>query len=103
MKSWARRALSASHAGAVPLERRVGDTFKKEIKVNKMICRKCGKTALEIGGYLARVNEKGVAGIWECRPVCGADLPQDTKLMLARTGEDESPNDKLRGRPIEKG
>jgi len=62
-----------------------------------MKCRICGKGVLEIGGYMARVNEKGVPGIWECRPMCGADLPQDTKLMLAITGEDESHNAKVRG------
>ena len=63
--------------------------------MDTMKCRICGKGVLEIGGYLTRVNEKGVPGIWECRPMCGADLPQDTKLMLAITGEDESPNAKL--------
>lgn len=32
---------------------------------------------------MKRVNEKGVKGIWECRPTCDADLPQETNLMLA--------------------
>ncbi len=50
-------------------------------------CRKCGKVAQEIGGYLHRVNEKGVAGIWECRPTCDADLPFETSLLLAIEGE----------------
>lgn len=57
-----------------------------------MNCRICGKTALEIGGYLQRVNEKGVPGIWECRPNCSADLPQDTRLLLAIEG-DETPQE----------
>jgi hypothetical protein len=39
-----------------------------------MKCRLCGKGPLEIGGYLQRVNEKGMPGIWECRPSCGANL-----------------------------
>ena len=46
-------------------------------------CRLCGKGAQEIGGYLTRVNETGVEGIWECRPSCEADLPFETNLMLA--------------------
>lgn len=53
-------------------------------------CRKCGKGAQEIGGYLHRINEKGCAGIWECRPTCDADLSFETNLMLAIAGE---PND----------
>lgn len=35
-------------------------------------CRLCGRHATEVEGYLERVNEKGVPGIWECRPPCGA-------------------------------
>lgn len=35
------------------------------------------------GAYLARVNETGVPGIWECRPSCAADLPQETLLPMA--------------------
>lgn len=54
---------------------------------NQMTCRLCGKPAHKIGGYLQRVNEKGVAGIWECRPNCSADLPDDVALMLAIEGE----------------
>lgn len=54
-----------------------------------MNCRKCGKTPHECGGYLARMNEKGAKGIWECRPSCDSDLPFDTKLELAIEGESE--------------
>ena len=50
-------------------------------------CRKCGKGPHAIGGYLQRVNEKGVPGIWECRPNCEADLPQDTRVLLAIEGD----------------
>jgi hypothetical protein len=57
-------------------------------------CRKCGKGLFEIGGYLQRVNPKGVDGIWECRPSCDADLPQETNLMLAIEGDrEEKSND----------
>lgn len=52
-------------------------------------CRICGKTALEIGGYLHRVNELGVVGIWECRPSCSAKLSDDDRLIAAIEG----PND----------
>jgi len=56
-----------------------------------MKCRLCGKGAQEIGGYLHRVNEKGVIGIWECRPNCHADLPFETNLLLAIAAEDDVP------------
>jgi hypothetical protein len=54
---------------------------------NTVKCMHCGKGVHETGGYLTRVNEKGVPGIWECSPSCDADLPQETNLMLAITGE----------------
>lgn len=57
--------------------------------MSAIICRKCGKGPNEIGGYLTRVNEKGVAGIWECRPSCDADLPQETNLLLAIEEEEK--------------
>lgn len=50
-------------------------------------CQKCGATIWD-GVYLERVNEKGIAGIYECRPACGADLPQDTLLVMAIEGDD---------------
>lgn len=46
-------------------------------------CRLCGKDAQEIGGYLTRVNEKGVEGIWECRPSCDADQTFEQNLLAA--------------------
>lgn len=54
-----------------------------------MKCRLCGKSALQIGGYLERVNEKGVEGIWECRPICGVYLEPDERIIAAIEGEDE--------------
>lgn len=37
-----------------------------------MKCQKCGTkfSKLKKGKYFERVNEKGVKGIWECRPSC---------------------------------
>lgn len=49
----------------------------------EMRCRLCGKTALEIYGWLKRINELGVAGIWECRPACDATLPPDEAVLGA--------------------
>jgi len=46
-------------------------------------CRLCGKGAWEIGGYLHRVNELGVTGIWECRPSCDADQTFQENLFAA--------------------
>ena len=57
-------------------------------------CRLCGKAAYEIGGYLTRVNEKGVPGIWECRPTCDADLPFETNLILALEDEEKAKEEK---------
>ena len=57
-----------------------------------MICRKCGKGLNEIGGWLTRVNEKGIPGVWECRPRCGVYLPQETRIIQAIEGEDEEVN-----------
>lgn len=54
-------------------------------------CKLCGKGIDEISGYLHRVNEKGVEGIWECRPSCDADLSQETNLLLALEGEPTAP------------
>lgn len=57
-------------------------------------CRLCGKSISELrGAYLTRVNEKGVPGIWECRPTCEADLPQEALLVMAIESDDkEAPN-----------
>lgn len=54
-----------------------------------MKCRLCGKGANEIRGILARVNEKGVAGIWECRPICGAELDYTESVAAAIDGRFE--------------
>lgn len=54
-------------------------------------CRLCEKGIGELrGAYLTRVNEKGVPGIWECRPTCESDLPQETLLMMAIESDKES-------------
>lgn len=47
------------------------------------VCRLCKKGAQEIGGYLTRVNEKGVEGIWECRPSCEAQQSFEENLIAA--------------------
>lgn len=55
-----------------------------------MNCRLCGKTVHEIKGFMTRVNEKGVPGIWECRPSCNANLTQDEALIAAIEHNDEN-------------
>lgn len=59
------------------------------------VCRLCGRGATEIEGYLARVNQKGVPGIWECRPDCNAKLSPDEALLLAiKSCHKDSPDTK---------
>lgn len=56
-------------------------------------CRLCNRTVHQVLGWLERVNEKGVPGIWECRPHCGDVLPVEDAIMGAITGEaPKSPN-----------
>lgn len=53
-------------------------------------CRLCGKGAQEIQGYLARVNEFGVAGVWECRPSCEpGDRTFEDNIMDSITSNEE--------------
>lgn len=56
------------------------------MKAKEVVCRKCGKNALEIGGYLRRVNEKGVPGIWECAPSCDTQLTNEQAIIAAIEG-----------------
>lgn len=51
-----------------------------------MKCRLCNRTLFECGGYLERVNEKGVPGVWECRPTCGAKLTNEQAVLAALKG-----------------
>lgn len=53
-----------------------------------MKCRKCGATPNDPPYRLDRVNEKGVPGIWECRPACGAKQTQEEALIGAINGTD---------------
>lgn len=62
-----------------------------------MNCHICGIHAKDCKGWLARVNEKGVDGIWECRPMCGADLPMEVALVGAL--EQESPTPQAQEKP----
>lgn len=56
--------------------------------MNKEIrCRLCEKTCHEIHGYLTRVNEKGVDGIWECRPSCDSRLNTTEAVLAAIDGD----------------
>lgn len=56
-------------------------------------CRLCGVKGHEARGVvLQRVNEKGVEGIWECRPICGAQMSSDDALIAAVEGVFEEDN-----------
>lgn len=54
-----------------------------------LTCRLCGKGANEIGGYLHRVNEKGVPGTWECRPICRVQMSPEDRIAAAIAGESD--------------
>lgn len=50
-------------------------------------CRQCGVEGHNAKGVvLQRMNEKGVEGIWECRPICGAQLSPDVGIVAAIEG-----------------
>lgn len=50
-------------------------------------CRLCGRKGYEPGALLVRVNEKGVPGIWECRPNCETKLTPEVALITALAEE----------------
>jgi len=57
-----------------------------------MNCELCGCDVHEAAGrgaFLKRVNEKGVPGVWQCRPSCDrvTGTPDDA-LVRAVTGDD---------------
>ena len=55
-------------------------------------CRLCGVNGSEAKGVvLQRVNEKGVEGIWECRPICGAQMSGADALEAAIEGVFDEP------------
>lgn len=49
-------------------------------------CRRCGKGPNEVRAVLQRVNSKGVEGIWECRPICGAQMSDEDAVDAAIKG-----------------
>lgn len=55
-----------------------------------MKCRLCGRTVFQLpsGLFLTRVNRKGVAGVFECRPSCGRPFKNhDAAVLAAITGK----------------
>lgn len=54
-------------------------------------CRRCGVKGSEAKGVvLQRMNEKGVEGIWECRPICRAQMGDSDALVAAIEGAFET-------------
>lgn len=64
---------------------RPGPPDVKRREAMSYACRVCGRDAIETGGggWLKRVNETGVPGIWECRPSCEADMVPDERVVDA--------------------
>lgn len=56
-----------------------------------MKCRLCGCNVNQCKGFLKRVNEKGIEGIWECRPSCTTILSND-QAVIAALEDDEEPS-----------
>lgn len=57
-------------------------------KMKDIRCRKCGKNAMEISGYLGRVNPKGeVPIVMECKPSCDAKMTKEEALIAAISGD----------------
>jgi len=54
-------------------------------------CRLCGRGPQECKGVLHRVNEKGVKGVWECRPICGAEMANEDAIIAAVEGVFDEP------------
>jgi hypothetical protein len=59
-------------------------------KCGDLKCRICHKAAHQIGGFLHRINKGELPSIWECRPTCDADLPQDVAMIMAIEGSDSA-------------
>lgn len=55
-----------------------------------MRCRLCGR-GIDEASWLTRVNETGQPGVWECRPTCGIQVPQEDALLAAI--EDDTSSD----------
>lgn len=65
-----------------------------------MNCRLCGKHITEIKGFLKRVNEKGIEGIWECRPNCDSNINQEQSLLLALDDSESSEHIELKSSKV---
>lgn len=60
-------------------------------------CRRCGKGPNEVKTVLQRMNEKGIEGIWECRPICGAQMSDADAVDAAIQGVfDKSQTEEVR-------
>ena len=56
--------------------------------MSRVVCRWCGADpANDPKIALARVNEKGVIGIWECVPYCIPDRLEQAEKSAGRTRE----------------
>jgi len=58
-------------------------------KDKKARCHRCGKDSYQCGGWLHRINKKGIFGIWECQPSCDAKLLKEERLFAALNHREE--------------
>ena len=61
-----------------------------ETAQTNLTCHLCGcdvREASARGAYHARVNAKGVPGIWECRPSCDGKHGNQNDALLAALEE----------------
>lgn len=56
--------------------------------MRKVQCSICGKSPALHGVYLERTSAKGEVFEGICKPSCNADLPQETKILMAISGSE---------------
>ena len=58
------------------------------MKLSDITCRKCGRNASQIKGWLQRVNPKGEPMVAECRPACYPLITNEQAVLGAISGDD---------------
>ena len=71
--------------------------WSRAMKATDLVCRKCNDNMFDAslrGAYLGRVNEKGVPGIFECKPSCEPNpiAGSDDALLSAIKGDQDDEN-----------
>lgn len=58
-----------------------------------MKCHICGKHISDCGGWLERVNQIGVPGVWECRPGCDSPMMSWGDALIAAIDTPTTPSE----------